>query len=164
MVKVHAYEESENDARPTKSILTIGGIDPAKSTTKLHISTRSNPSTVHDENGNLVCFFAKQMISMNDQEHPRENNEDCITPPSSSSSSSIVDNIATAIRNQRHCKDDYYYFFSPLYFGESPVACLFVPKGGIESDGMKLYTFKRKYEGHPVAEREGYFGGKSDCF
>ena len=104
---------------------TIGKIGPARCGCILRLNIKTHQATtVYNENGKLVCFFAKQ-----------------------------TRNTCSQVENQY-----YYYVFFPLYFGESPIACIAPQEIKAGRNVIPLYTFKRKYDEQPQALRHGYFG------
>lgn len=116
----------------TEMIHTIGELGPLKDDTLYYFSTNgARPaSTVFNEHGHLVCFYAKQMAKNRSK-----------------------DTTMTSDSKQ------YEYFFSPAYFGESPVACIVLPaddKAGRKT--ITIYTFKRKYDEQLEADTKGRFG------
>ncbi|EED86375.1 predicted protein [Thalassiosira pseudonana CCMP1335] len=119
----------------------------------MYFDTDSNPSMVHDDHHNLVCYYARQMITVDitaDDEKLLDTKENkCFNVSTRATDGSSAPS-----------KEDFWYFFSPLYFGESPVACIASPRTNekVGQQSIEIYTFKRKYDGQPVAKRSGYFG------
>ncbi|KAL7516685.1 hypothetical protein ACHAWX_001673 [Stephanocyclus meneghinianus] len=133
---------------------SIGDICPTRAATTLFF-TKSNPTTVVDENQNLICFYAKQVMS-DDNSHRRDDTKENKIHNMSTATTS---NESGEIKSVFAKRDDYWYFFSPLYHGESPVACITIPR--LQEGTSKIipiYTFKRTYSGQSPANVAGYFG------
>ncbi len=150
MFQMQTQEKFDAKAR------SIGDICPTRAATTLFF-TKSNPTTVVDENQNLICFYAKQVMS-DDNSHRRDDMKENKIHNMSTETTSIEDG---GIKCGFAKRDDYWYFFSPLYHGESPVACITIPR--LQEGTNKIipiYTFKRTYSGQPPANVAGYFGGE----
>jgi hypothetical protein len=151
MFQMQTREKSDGEA------CSIGDICPTRAATTLFFNTKSIPRKVVDENKNLICFYAKQVMS-DDNSHRRgdmkENKFHNMSPATAS-------NESGGIKSGFAKREDYWYFFSPLYHGESPVACITLP---MSQEGTRkmipIYTFKRTYSGQPPANVAGYFGGE----
>jgi hypothetical protein len=102
--------------KQTKQISSIGDIGLTKADTTLFFNKQSVPATVVDEKGNLICFYAKQVMEEHSINDTKENQ---LLDSVNAVRSSIEPHRAADFKPQ--C---YWYFFSPLYFGESPVACV----------------------------------------
>jgi hypothetical protein len=145
--------------KQTKQISSIGDIGLTKADTTLFFNKQSVPATVVDEKGNLICFYAKQVMEEHSINDTKENQ---LLDSVNAVRSSIEPHRAADFKPQ--C---YWYFFSPLYFGESPVACVTSSQWQYEDGAGKIvpiYTFKRMFSSQPHAKITGYFGGELlDC-
>lgn len=151
--------QRHSDSRGSTSC-SIGGIPIECNARVLHIDIHSKPaSTVCDERGNLICFFAKQTIDRKvamqrlGRMLPRQ-------PARSGATRQTRAMIRSAPSSDTATLPDnsFYYFFSPLYFGESPCACIGPPEVRSGRTTYSVYTFKRRYDEQSAAERTGYFG------
>ena len=139
-------------SKPNCKVESIGDIGLTKAETTLHIVTDAVPAKVFDKNDTLICFYAKQVMTAFDgteitatKENQRHNEPTTVS----------VDNDVLA-----KAKENYWYFFSPLYFGESPVACMTSPQWQDGKGIIRIYTFKRMHSQQSVSNISGYFGGK----
>lgn len=137
-------------------IQSIGDIGLTKAETTLYFDNEAVPAKVFDKNDTLICFYAKQVMAAygcNQVIATKENQH--LNEPSAVSQEDDND-VLTKV------KEDYWYFFSPLYFGESPVACITCPQWQGNKGKICIYTFKRMHGGQQVvaSSTNGYFGGK----
>lgn len=140
---------------------SIGDIGRTKAETTLFFDTDSVPAKIVDGSHNLICWYAKQV--MEDQSIK------ACTSTKLKIAKGVDENKAANRRNNTQPSEDistsktrdYWYFFSPLYFGESPVACITSPEwqNGI-AKVVSIYTFKRMNDRQQVANIDGYFGGE----
>lgn len=157
MKSVTHFDEAtmNNQQKLECEIQSIGDIGLTKAETTLYFDTESVPAKVSDKNDTLICFYAKQVMTAygcNEGIATKENQH--LNEPSAVSLDHDND-VLTKV------KEDYWYFFSPLYFGESPVACITCPQWEDDRGKICIYTFKRMRGQQVVASStNGYFGGK----
>ena len=138
---------------------SIGDIGLTKSRTTLFFDTKNVPAKVFDDHQHVVCYYAKQVMDKHNDSrtipHQVSENQHPSTHVTTNQGGSCSGKSSTTQTKE------YWYFFSPLYFGESPVACITTPEW---CDGIgtivPMYTFKRMYSGQVSAEMDGYFGGE----
>lgn len=143
----------QRQAIPKCTVSSIGDISRTKCETNLFFNKESVPAKIIDtENDNLICFYAAQVMEESwypENKAAKENRHHNISPSQ--------DSVSKA--------QDYWYFFSPLYIGESPVACITSPEW---QDGIgkviSIYTFKRMDAQQPAAKIAGYFGGEPQLY
>jgi hypothetical protein len=139
----------QTQTKLNREVGSIGDIGLTRAETTLYFNTSSVPSKVVDGDDNLLCFYAKEVMAESSHKYDdaKENKLHNISTRSTSSG---------GLPKQ----EDYWYFFSPLYFGESPVACITSPQMCEGNTMIPIFTFKRMYDGQPLANDVGYFGGE----